>query len=559
MSEQVLQNIAAGREWVTRAHSSLSPQQKMLLVRGLPVLLLVLGIGMYFLNHVPYRPLFTNLSQQDAAAVVRELDSRRIPYHLRGNGSIIEVPEETLYHTRLELAGKGIPLGGGVGFEIFEQTPFGTTEFTQRVNFQRALQGELARTINSIQAVQSSRVHLALPQHAGFLGREEKPSASVVVELRPGYSLTAEQVQGITNLLSTSVEGLSPEKVSVVDTSGRPLRARSEKNDTETEFLHRLKLQIEQEMEKRIETMLEPVLGPGKAVARVSAELEFRETQLAREQFDPSSHVVRSQQQQVEDSQTPQTGGVPGVQGGVPGGDTGQGKNATSNRKNETVNYEIGRTTSQVLEPRGQVRRLSIAVMVDGKYEADAYTPRPAEEMELLKAIVMKAVGFNSDRGDQVEVANMPFTKIEDPQLLSSDPVTQTTQWIQTPVGMAVVAGGVVLLLILLKVVFKRKPTPAVAPTLDASHEHVSAPADPLTSLALSESSKALAEAPIGRHEEEEEPGFPESIEKIIVSSNPHQVQLAQIAQDYPEMTVQLIRMWLSEGKKPSSQARLSH
>lgn len=557
MSEQVLHNIAAGREWVTRAHSSLSPQQKMFLFRGLPVLLLALGIGVYFLNHVAYRPLFTNLSQQDAAAVMRELDSRRIPYHLRSNGSVIEVPEDILYRTRIELAGKGIPLGGGVGFEIFEQTPFGTTEFTQRVNFQRALQGELARTINSIQAVQSSRVHLALPAHAGFLGREEKPSASVIVELRPGYSLTSEQVQGITNLLATSVEGLSPEKISVVDTSGRPLRARGEKNDTETEFLHRLKLQIEQEMEKRIETMLEPVLGAGKAVARVSAELEFRETQLAREQFDPASHVVRSQQQQLEDTQTPQTGGVPGVQGAVPGGDTGQGKNTTTNRKNETVNYEIGRTTSQVLEPRGQVRRLSIAVMVDGKYEADTYTSRPTEEMELLKAIVMKAVGFNSERGDQVEVANMAFTKVDVTPLSAGDPVTQTMQWLQTPVGMGAVAGGIVLLLLLLKVIFKRKPAPVPAP--DVAQEQVFAPTDPLTSLTLAQS-KELAEAQVRvPDDEEEQPTLPESIEKIIVSSNPHQVQLAQIAQDYPEMTAQLIRLWLHEGKKPTSHARLSH
>jgi len=552
VSEQVLQNIAAGRAWFTRVHSSLSPQQKTLLVRGLPILLLALALGSYFLNYVAFRPLFSNLSPQDAAAVVRELDARRIPYHLRNNGSVIEVPEEILYHTRLELAGKGIPLGGGVGFEIFEQTPFGTTEFTQRVNFQRALQGELSRTINAIHAVQSSRVHLALPSHTGFLGREEKPSASVVVELRPGYVLTAEQVQGITNLLSTSVEGLSPEKVAVVDTSGRPLQARGEKNDTETEFLHRLKSQIEQEMEKRIETMLEPVLGPGKAVARVSAELEFRETQLAREQFDPASHVVRSQQQQVEGTETPQPGGVPGVQGGVPGGDTGQAKNTATNRKNETVNYEIGRTTSQVLEPRGQVRRLSIAVMVDGKYEANAYTPRPAEEMELLKAIVMKAVGFNNDRGDQVEVANMPFTKVEEVPLSASDPTAQATQWIRTPVGMGVVGGGVVLLLLLLKVVFKRKPAPV--PT----QEQVPTSTNPLTSLALTES-KEIARARAVEHDGEEEPTLPESIEKITVSSNPHQVQLAQIAQDYPEMTAQLIRTWLHEGKKPNSPVRLSH
>jgi flagellar M-ring protein FliF len=401
------------------------------------------------------------------------------------------------------------------------------------VNYQRALQGELSRTINAISAVQSSRVHLALPARSAFLGREEKPSASVVVELRPGYRLTAEQVQGIINLLSSSVEGLAPEKVTVVDTSGRPLQVKEEPGDSQTEFLHRLKLQIEQEMERRIETMLEPVLGPGKAVARVSAELEFRETQLAREEFDPASHIVRSQQQQIE-TQTP-AGGVPGVQANVPGGDTGEPKTPTPaptptpKRKNETVNYEIGRTTSQVLEPRGQVRRLSVAVMVDGKYEADAYTPRPAEEMEVLKAIVMKAVGFNGERGDQMEVANIPFKKVDEAPSVPLDPYAQFNQWVRSPVGMGAIGGGLILLFVLFKLLLRRRPVPQ--PETPARSE----------SLAL----EATKPEP-----DQIEDTVQDAVEKIIVASNPHQVQLAQIAQDYPEMTVQLIRGWLHEGKR---------
>lgn len=527
MLNRFLQSLITGREWLAGAFSALSPQQKSLLVRGIPVLLLALGVGLYFLQHVSYRPLFTDLAPQDAGAVVRELDARRIPYHLSNNGSVIEVPQDVLYHTRLELASKGVPLGGGAGFEIFEQTPFGATEFTQHVNYQRALQGELARTINAITAVQSSRVHLALPARSAFLGHEEKPSASVVIELRPGYRLTTEQVQGIVNLLSSSVEGLAPEKVTVVDTSGRPLQTKEEKGDSQTEFLHRLKLQIEQEMERRIETMLEPVLGPGKAVARVSAELEFRETQLAREEFDPASHIVRSQQQQIESEA--QAGGVPGVQANIPGGDTGDTKTSpsTPKRKNETVNYEIGRTTSQVLEPRGQVRRLSVAVMVDGKYEADTYTPRPPEEMEVLKAIVMKAVGLNADRGDQMEVANIPFKKIEAAPPVPVDPYTQLNQWVRSPVGVGAVGGSVLLLFFTFRFLFKRRPAP---------QPELPAPSVPL----------ALEDA----KPEDLNETMPDAIEKIIVASNPQQVQLAQIAQDYPEMTVQLIRGWLREGRK---------
>ncbi|MGE0826623.1 MAG: flagellar basal-body MS-ring/collar protein FliF [Candidatus Binatia bacterium] len=510
------------------AVSSLSPEQKSLLMRGGPVLFLALGVGFYFLQHVYYRPLFTGLSPQDAAAVVGELDARKIPFTLQKDGSTIEVPEEMLYRTRLELAGKGLPMGGGVGFEIFEQTPFGATEFTQRVNYQRALQGELSRTINALSAVQSSRVHLALPARSAFLGREEKPSASVVVELKPGYHLTSEQVQGIINLLATSVEGLATEKVTVVDTSGRPLQAREEKTDTETEFLHRLKLQIEQEMERRIETMLEPVLGVGKTVARVSAELEFRETQLAREEFDPAGHVVRSQQLQTEGSM-PQPSGIPGVQANIPNGDTVESKDPNTNRKNETVNYEISRTTSQVLEPRGQIRRLSVAVLVDGKYEADTYVPRPTEEMESLKAIVMKAVGFNVDRGDQLEVANIPFQKVDAQTSLPVSPLGDLTQWARSPVGMGVIGGGAVFLLLLFKLVFRRKK---------------------VTERPVGVQSEQL---PIEQSQEEGEQAvdaLPGPIERIMVSADPHQVQLAQIAQDYPEMTVQIMRLWLQEGQK---------
>lgn len=525
MFERFLQSINAGRAWLTESLSALSPQQKALLFRGVPVLLIALGIGLYFLQRVYYRPLFTDLSPQDAAAVVRELDARHIPYQLRNNGTAIDVPEEVLHHTRLEMAGKGIPLGGGVGFEIFEQTPFGATEFSQKVNYQRALQGELARTINSISAVQSSRVHLALPSRGAFLGREEKPSASVVLELKPGSRLTAEQAQGIINLLSSSVEGLTPERVTVVDTSGRPLRSKEAEKDTETEFIHRLKLNIEQEMERRIESMLEPVLGAGKSVARVSAELEFRETQVAREEFNPA-HVVRSQQQQSEGTEPD---GVPGAQANLPNGDT-TAKGPISSRKSETVNYEIGKTTSQVIEPRGQVRRLSVAVMVDGKYEANVYTPRSPEEMEILKAIVLKAVGFNAERGDQIEVATMPFTKMEEPAVLPMTPIAEVSQWAQTPIGMGAIGGGVLLLLVLLKLVFKRRPTPQEPEQIPTQSEHLT----------------LEGELPA----EEEQEMFPNRVEKITIASNPQQAQLAQIAQDYPEMTVQLIRTWLRDGRK---------
>lgn len=493
-----------------------------MLLRGGPVLLVTLAVGGYLLQRERYRPLFTNLSPQDAAAVMRELDAQKVPYLLRQEGSVIEVPEEILYQTRLTLAGKGLPLGGGVGFEIFEQTPFGMSEFAQRVNYLRALQGELSRTINTLAAVQSSRVHIALPARSALFGVPEKASASVVVDLKPGYHLTPEQVQGVINLVASSVEGLTPDRVTIVDTLGRSLRFREEAAASESELLHRLTRRLEQEIEGRIETMLEPVLGPGKAVARVNLELDFRETQLAQEAFDPAGQVVRSQQHELEEQ--PPLGGVPGAQANIPGGDAERSKEAPLKRENRIVNYEIGRTTRQVVEPRGQIRRLSVAVLVDGKYQGDAYVSRTPEEMDALRAIVMKAVGFNAERGDQVEVANIPFsTRTQVQERASTD---GGVHWVRSPWSIGVGAGG--LLLLLLALGWRRR--------------------------------RRVPEQPLvieqTRRELEDLSG---TVEKVVVVSDPRREQLAQIARDHKEVTVQIIRMWLKEGrrKKPEVEEQI--
>ena len=250
-----------------------------------------------------YGPLYTNISPQDGAAIVKELEAEKIPYGISSGGSVIEVPRGLIYQTRIKLAGKSVPPGGGVGFEIFEKTPFGISEFTQQVNYLRALQGELSRTINSIAAIQSSRVHLAIPSRSNFLGPEEKPSASVVVDLRPGYHLSPDQVQGIINLVASSVPKLSAEKVTVIDSSGRPLKEIiPAAATTEAEKLNQLKIKYERELERRIETMLDPVLGPGKVVVRSNVQVSLQETQMMKEEFDPDNRVVRSQRRTVDDS-----------------------------------------------------------------------------------------------------------------------------------------------------------------------------------------------------------------------------------------------------------------
>jgi flagellar M-ring protein FliF len=493
------------------------------------VLLVALAVGGYVLQRIHYRPLFTNLSPQDAAAVVRELEAQKIPYRLSKEGTTIEVPEEVLYRTRLELAGKGLPAGGGMGLEIFEHTPFGMSEFTQRVNYLRALQGELARTISALAAVQSCRVHLALPARSVFLGPDEKPSASVVVDLRPGYQLTSQQVQGIINLVSASVTGLTPEKVTVVDSSGRPLRPTEEGGEKSApELLYQLKQQIEREIEGRIETMLDPVLGPGRAVARATVELDSREVQRTREEFDPAG-VERSKQLELEEP-AGLPGGVPGVQANIVGGDAGKVQPETPVKKSSQVfNYEIGRTTSQVVEPRGQIRRLSVAVLIDGKYEGDAYIPRRPEEMEALKAVVMKAVGFTAERGDQVEVVNIPF-KIQPPTGQEAAPF-DLLQWIRTPQGMGA-GGGFLTLLILLGIMRKRRR----ARVARRGQEQ----------LALEQKQPRQEQG--GQQIEGENLAM--AVEKITIVADPRREELAQISRDHKDLVVQIIRLWLKEEKQ---------
>ena len=340
MPEQLEKFLDDLKQMASSLLSFLSPQQKRLIFIGLPLLVSIAYAAFFVFDRMNYGPLYTNISPQDGAAIVKELEAEKIPYGISSGGSVIEVPRGLIYQTRIKLAGKNVPAGGAVGFEIFEKTPFGISEFTQQVNYLRALQGELSRTINSIAAIQSSRVHLAIPSRSNFLGPEEKPSASVVVDLRPGFHLSPDQVQGIINLVASSVPKLSSEKVTVIDSSGRPLKEIiPAAATTEAERLNQFKIRYEQELERRIETMLDPVLGPGKVVVRSNALVNLQETQMMKEEFDPDNRVVRSQRRTFDDSGL-KPGGAPGVQSNIPGGEATKTVDSSSKRSSETVTYE---------------------------------------------------------------------------------------------------------------------------------------------------------------------------------------------------------------------------
>lgn len=380
---------------------------------------------MFLLSRSPsYQVLYAQLSPEDSGSVIEKLKEKRIPYSV--SGSSISVPADKVYEVRMELAGEGIPQGGGVGFEIFDNTGFGVTDFVQKVNYKRALQGELARTIAQIKEIETARVHLAIPEKGVFLDEQKKARASIVVKLKPGASLSQGQVTAIVNLVSNSFENLKTDDITVVDTSGR-MWTRGAEDDAAMRLTSSqldYKKTIEKDFETRVQSMLEKALGAGNVVARVSADVETRKVERTEETYDPDGQVVRSEQRNKEKSIGGATAvaGVPGVLSNLPAG-TGTSVAASqtppqSENQNEVINYEISKVVSHVVEPVGEIKRLTVAVLVDGNYkmvagsdgkEVKEYTARSEEDIATYTTMVKNAVGFNEDRGDVISVVSTPF------------------------------------------------------------------------------------------------------------------------------------------------------
>jgi len=369
-----------------------------------------------------YQLLYANLTQEDASSIMLKLKEQKVPYRISGDGNSIMIPANYVYETRLQLASEGLPQGGGIGYELFDKNTFGLTEFVQKLNYQRALQGELSRTINQIAEVDKSRVHLVMPEKTLFIEDQEEATASVLVKLHPGRKLKKEQIQGIVHLVASSVMGLKPQNITVVDQYGNILLG------GESSFLGQLsnsqleyQNNLERRLENRVQTILEKVVGKGRVIARVSTSLDFSQVEKTEERYDPESQVVRSQNSTEEKSsgKGPVPAGVPGVVSNLPGQQSQsfeQGTRSDFKKTNETINYEINKITERIVEPVVNVNRLSVAVLVDGKRELvdgkEEYLARTKEEIEKYENIVKSAIGYNEKRKDQVVVENIAFEKI---------------------------------------------------------------------------------------------------------------------------------------------------
>ncbi len=386
---------------------------------------LAAGLIVFFLwaQGPDYQVLYSKLSPEDSGAVIEKLKDKKIQYKI--DGYAIFVPADKVYETRMELAGEGLPQGGGVGFEIFDKTGFGVTEFVQKINYKRAMQGELARTISQIKEIEGVRVHLAVPEKGVFLDEQKKAHASIVVKLKPGRSLTPGQVNAIVHLVSNSVDNLRPEDVTVVDTMGRMWTKASDGdsilglNSSQLEY----KRSIEKDLESRVQSMLEKVVGMNKVVARISADVDNKQVERTEETYDPESQVKRSEQKNVEKTiGGPLTLGVPGVLSNMPGSNQNPPNSnfvqPQSQKQDEVINYEISKVVSHVVEPVGSVKRLTVSVLVDGTYEtskdangkeAKKFVPRDDKEIAKFTDMVKAAVGFSENRGDVITVVSSPF------------------------------------------------------------------------------------------------------------------------------------------------------
>jgi flagellar M-ring protein FliF len=398
-----------------------------LIIAGALALLVSLG------GRPEYATLFANLDPADAAKVVDALESQRVPHRLTHAGTAVQVPVERVYDLRLELASQGLPASGPVGFEAFDEAALGATPFQERVRFRRALEGELARTISQLEPVHWTRVHINLPERKVFQREAAKPSASVVVSLRSGQMLSGGEIKGIGHLVAGAVEGLSVDQVTIVDTRGRLLARAGAGSDEDALAADVLDVQraLEQKLSARAQDLLDAALGPGTSVVTVAAALDRRSIEENQDRINPDESAVLSEQTTEESRTEPgptTSGGVAGAAANVPGGPGGE-TNASGTAREEitrtTTNFEVTRTRSRTVTPMGEIERLSVAVLVDGTYEAPAaepgtegaepaagertYKPRSAEDLTRIAEIVKRAVGFNEQRGDAIEVQNLPF------------------------------------------------------------------------------------------------------------------------------------------------------
>lgn len=518
--------MAEWKERILQMWQKVGKREK-IIIAGTAILLIavIIGWSVWWGSRPENVPLFTNMDAKDAGEVAAKLKEMKVPYEIGNNGSAILVSSKDVYKIRLDLAGQGLPRGNK-GFEIFDQTKFGTTEFQNKVNLLQALQGELTKTIEQMAEVEKARVHIVLPEDSLYKKNEKPATASIMLKLKPNTELSPEQVKGIVNLVAHSIQGLKPENVTVLDSYARVL---NDQDDTDLQKLNSKKTltqleltkKVQDDLQKSTQSLLEQVLGPGKSAVRVSVELSFDQRTVDRQVFEPvvdDKGIVRSSQEASESykgTSPQQPGGVPGTTSNIPGYVTTNNNQSQYEKKEVTKNYEINETKEKVVAAPGSIKRLTVAVMIDSNLAA--------AQQDSITKVVSSAVGFNQARGDSISVERVPFsTELADKQKQEELELAQAQTrafWIK--VG-AAVAALIILLLFILSYVRRRR--------------------------AEEEAAAALEE---GQMIPMEEPHVLEAANKELTQQDKDRQSqreaITKLAKGKPDEVAQMIRAWLAE------------
>ncbi len=394
---------------------SVGPTKKYAILGSVFIGALTLVLVFIMTTGKDYSPLLTNIPSDQVSVIVNKLNEKSVPFQLQDNGKAIYVPKELLHATQMTLMSEiGSAKLGQVGFEIFEKQDFGVSSYTQKINYQRALQGELIRAINTITAVKQSKVILAIPNKKTFLEEGGHPSASVVLELHQGKELTEEQIRGVRYLVANAVEGMNPEHVTVVDERGKILTRTSDGATSGSTELLELKHKVERDLSDRIEQILSKVVGHSKVIAKVDATLSSRTVQSVEESVDPEKTAIRAQTSEEEslDGARTNPSGVPGARSNLPGAEDNAGQvgfKQDVKKELKTTNFDVPKTVRNVKEGAGQLERVSVAVLVDGMTTDGKWQPRAPEELVKYETLVKNSIGFNTARGDSLKIETIQF------------------------------------------------------------------------------------------------------------------------------------------------------
>jgi flagellar M-ring protein FliF len=523
----------AVRPWIEKGigiAKGLSRPARILLVS---TVLTAIALGGYFSfrgSTQSYTVLFSNLDRDDAAQVIAKLKEMKVPYRIEGDGAVIEVPEDKARELRLDLAGQGLPRGGAVGFESFDKMRLGATEFEQRILYRRALEGELSRTIGAVAAVQSARVHLVLPEKSVFVSKNEPSSASVVLKLRGGRALGSGEVASIVHLVSTSVAGLSPDRVAIVTTEGLVLhkpKRQGEEGMGDDDRASQAR-SLEATLEERARTMVEKVTGTGHVDVRVTADIDSSRVERVEDHYDPKQTVLRSEERSVERTgggDDVPVAGVPGAESNLPtgadkkgagaagadAGATATGGGGGTTREQHTRNFEVDHVTEKRVVHGGVLRRLTVAVIVDGS-PVNGGPVRSKEEIEKINSLVRSAVGIDEKRGDVVTVEAVPF--LAEPPAPPPPPPFKFEPKKHGPyAGGAAAAVLLLLFLVSRKIKKARKARQSAAMVLAAANAKEKAAAEAIQVEIIKEGEKAAATL-LG--EDGEELGSPDDLRRLV-------------------------------------------